>query len=120
MAKAFVKEMKAQLDDEVRQLTERLQRITAANPHDRADYQARFPQFGTKDDDNAAEVATFQDNLGLSRDLEASLADVQAALKRIDDGTYGRCTKCGELIGEARLRAFPAATLCVRCKANTR
>jgi DnaK suppressor protein len=41
------------------------------------------------------------------------LAEIDAALKRIDDGTYGQCTKCGKQIAEARLEAFPWAALCI-------
>lgn len=42
------------------------------------------------------------------------LAAVEAALRRVDDGTYGVCEVCGEPIAEGRLEALPAATRCVR------
>ena len=48
-----------------------------------------------------------------SRDL---LVQVQRALGRLADGTYGRCEECGSQIPKARLQAFPRATLCVACK----
>ena len=48
-----------------------------------------------------------------SRDL---LLQVERALERLDDGTYGRCENCGNPIPKARLQAFPRATLCVTCK----
>ncbi len=38
------------------------------------------------------------------------------ALRRLDAGTYGICESCAERIPAARLRAFPRATLCIRCK----
>jgi RNA polymerase-binding protein DksA len=44
------------------------------------------------------------------------LAQVEHALSRIDDGTYGVCESCGEPIGKMRLIAFPRATLCMTCK----
>ncbi len=44
------------------------------------------------------------------------LADLEAALRRVDDGTYGRCESCGRPIPVRRLEAFPAARLCVPCK----
>ncbi len=40
---------------------------------------------------------------------------VHAALTRIDDGTYGECSTCGEPIGEKRLQALPYATQCIDC-----
>lgn len=43
------------------------------------------------------------------------LDDIDAALQRIEDGTYGVCTDCGAHIGVARLKAIPAASLCIGC-----
>ncbi|WP_162599903.1 TraR/DksA family transcriptional regulator [Nocardioides solisilvae] len=44
------------------------------------------------------------------------LAQIDRALARIDDGTYGVCESCGEPIGKMRVMAFPRATLCLSCK----
>ena len=44
------------------------------------------------------------------------LAQIDRALARIDDATYGVCESCGEPIGKGRLMAFPRATLCMTCK----
>jgi DnaK suppressor protein len=44
------------------------------------------------------------------------MAEVQAALARIDAGTYGVCEACGEAISPARLEAFPMARRCVHCQ----
>ena len=44
------------------------------------------------------------------------LAQIDRALARIDDGTYGVCESCGNAIGKMRLMAFPRATLCMTCK----
>lgn len=43
------------------------------------------------------------------------MARIDAALKRLDDGSYGECLRCGEEIAERRLEIDPAATLCVDC-----
>ena len=51
----------------------------------------------------------------IANETEASIRTVQAALERIEAGTYGRCEACGEPIGEGRLSAIPEATRCVRC-----
>ncbi len=45
------------------------------------------------------------------------LEQVVAALRRIDDGSYGQCLDCGEPIDERRLIAMPAAAYCVACQA---
>jgi RNA polymerase-binding transcription factor DksA len=43
---------------------------------------------------------------------EADLADVDAALRRLDDGSYGRCELCGGPIDDTRLSALPATRTC--------
>jgi RNA polymerase-binding protein DksA len=60
-------------------------------------------------------TATFDRELeyGLEENSEQVLAAIEAALRRIDDGTYGTCVKCGRPIGEERLEARPWATLCI-------
>jgi hypothetical protein len=45
--------------------------------------------------------------------LEA--AAIKSALKRLDDGTYEQCSKCGKPIDERRLVALPTTTTCLRC-----
>jgi DnaK suppressor protein len=47
---------------------------------------------------------------------KALLAEVQQALARIDNGTYGICSNCGQPIPEKRLEAIPWASLCVTCE----
>jgi len=66
--------------------------------------------------ENAAEVATFTDNLALEHTLEGTLEDVNAALSRIAKGTYGQCRYCGKEIDQRRLRARPESSSCVNCK----
>ena len=62
---------------------------------------------------NAALAA--MDRAEAERDL-AELALVEAAEKRLADGTYGYCIACGEAIPVPRLRAAPAATRCTDCQ----
>ena len=50
--------------------------------------------------------------LGSEKD---ALDQIDGALKRIEDGSYGQCEECGVKIPESRLEAIPYAALCVRC-----
>jgi RNA polymerase-binding protein DksA len=43
------------------------------------------------------------------------IQQIQAALVRLEKGTYGTCTRCGKKIGERRLQAIPEAALCITC-----
>ncbi|TDW94035.1 MULTISPECIES: TraR/DksA C4-type zinc finger protein [Kribbella] len=54
--------------------------------------------------------------LTLANNARDMLNQIEFALTRIDDGTYGVCDNCGNAIGKGRLQAFPRATLCVSCK----
>ena len=44
------------------------------------------------------------------------LGEIDGALARIDEGTYGTCQRCGDSIAEERLEALPWAMLCIDCK----
>lgn len=55
------------------------------------------------------------EGMGLSGQHEIRM--IQGALQRIEDGTYGLCTKCGEQISEARLDVVPSTPLCSNCAA---
>jgi RNA polymerase-binding protein DksA len=52
----------------------------------------------------------------LEENSEAVLAAIDAALRRIEDGTYGTCQRCGKPIAPERLEALPYAELCIDCK----
>jgi RNA polymerase-binding transcription factor DksA len=54
----------------------------------------------------------------LAEQARESLVDIDDALARIDDGTYGRCAGCGAAIPVERLFAVPAARFCVTCQAQ--
>ena len=51
----------------------------------------------------------------IARETTETIGRLKAALKRIDEGTYGTCESCGEKISAARLKALPDATLCISC-----
>jgi RNA polymerase-binding transcription factor DksA len=55
-------------------------------------------------------------NEGVLDTLEERLKEVNDALVRIDQGTYGKCASCGNQIEKERLEANPAATTCANCK----
>lgn len=68
--------------------------------------------------DDGTELIEREKNLAVQRTLERSLEEVNQALVRMDEGTYGTCESCGRPIAEKRLRAMPAATLCIECKSK--
>ena len=79
-------------------------------------YRSEFPDFGDKEDENAEEIAQYTDNLSIEYSLESTLRDINKALDRIENGTYGKCAYCGQEIAEERLLARPTSNACVQCK----
>ena len=73
--------------------------------------------FGKREEE-ATESLEFEKRLALEKQLHEQLADVDHALQKIEDGTYGICDSCGQPIAPKRLEALPAASLCVECKAK--
>jgi RNA polymerase-binding protein DksA len=67
------------------------------------------------DDDGLAEAAAEMDVAMVIRESR-ELQDVEAALARIAEGSYGVCAGCGDDIGRARLKAYPTARRCLHCQ----
>ncbi len=70
------------------------------------DYDGNFADSGQV----AAELG---ENKVLYDQLKRDLDDIEKALARMDEGTYGTCEVCGEEIGEARLEVMPATRRCI-------
>lgn len=66
--------------------------------------------------DSAQATAERSQMISMIDGLRGQLAEVGAALRRIDEGTYGKCESCGQDIPIERLEAIPTARLCVTCK----
>ncbi len=69
-----------------------------------------------------AEQATERENDDvleeIARETQFSIHQLKAALRRLEDGSYGTCAACGEEISEGRLDAIPETTHCVNCAAS--
>jgi len=73
--------------------------------------------FGKREEE-ATENMEFEKRLALEKQLKEQAAEIEHALRKIQEGTYGLCDVCGKPIGEKRLEALPAASLCIDCKAK--
>ncbi len=105
-------EAESRLREERENLVHQLAELGATETGElRSDYD-----FGEGFADAAAATAERTEVLGLIDSLRSTLEDVDIALRRIEDGTYGTCSSCGNEIGAARLEFRPESTLCVDCK----
>ncbi len=66
--------------------------------------------------EDGSNVAEAERIVIVTEDFQDILAQIDSALERMDDGTYGICLRCGKPIGEARLEAFPYVAYCIECQ----
>lgn len=115
-SKDFLAKIKTLLLGEKETLEKDLSKFTKKNTHVSGDYNSSFPEYGDKDDENAAEVAEYAAEVPLEESFEKTLRDNVQALKRLDEGTYGICKYCKKPIDEKRLLARPTSNACITCK----
>ena len=97
---------------------ERLRSLDGA--HDEMVAASRDTNADDEHDPEGATIAFERAQLAaLRRQAGDHLAEVDAALRRLDDGTYGGCERCGRPIAPARLEARPTARTCVACPARS-
>jgi len=73
--------------------------------------------FGKREEE-ATESFELERRLALEKRIKDQLAEVEHALHKFDNGTYGLCDVCGQAINPARLEALPQASQCLSCKAH--
>ena len=91
------------------ELQERIRSTRAAEQSDGSDEDS------TGDSGHVHLVEASEIRAGLEGEALTELKQIDEALRRLDDGTYGVCSACGSRISEARLEALPYASECIRC-----
>lgn len=71
--------------------------------------------FGKRVGEGTSEAIARIEKVGQAGPLSDKLAEVERALAKFDEGTYGICDRCGATIPDERLEARPSSTLCVAC-----
>ena len=71
--------------------------------------------FGKRVGDGTTEAVERIATTATARSIAAGIADIDRALEKLREGTYGFCDRCGDAIPPQRLEALPAAALCVSC-----
>ncbi len=99
---AELNQLRTEYEETMITLTDLQQTVNDSSGDDQADA-------GSKTFEREHEMSLANNRLDLITQLEH-------ALVRIADGSYGRCESCGEAIAKARLQAFPGATMCLSCK----
>lgn len=71
--------------------------------------------FGKRIGDGTNEAITRRNEIGVGKSLEVTEEKLERALAKLEEGSYGRCDKCGGPIAPARLDAVPESVLCIDC-----
>lgn len=117
LSKKFIQGQKEKLQEEKKKLEGQLSSFAKESKKVKGDWEAVHPEFnGGHLEEAADEVEEYGTLLALERTLEDSLRDVNLALEKIKKGKYGICEKCKKPISQARLKAYPQASLCKKCQ----
>jgi len=99
-----------ELLEEQAELREQLERLEAA------EYES--VGYGNHMADDATDAFEQTVGVALQRKIEATLEEVERALAKFGDGTYGLCEVCGARVDRARLEALPYAKCCLDCQSR--
>jgi DnaK suppressor protein len=109
-----IQQMRQRLEQKQQELQESIARLTEAHPQP---VDAIEASDGPQDfEDVAVDFLETQQEQSLLVNQQALLIEVQRAIERIDNGTYGKCVECGQPIPEKRLEALPWAARDVKCE----
>ena len=100
-----MEDVRAKLDGELKDVQEELERL-----NDRLRVRGDYG-FGKGD----PAVYQWELNLSLKERYEEHLAQLQEALRRVEEGSYGKCERCHNPIDVERLEVVPFAALCIKC-----
>jgi RNA polymerase-binding protein DksA len=102
------------LEEERKRIADAIEYLASENP---GNMQDELGEIAGGSDNHLGDMAsvTFDRELddGLGEGAQQTLDQIDRALAKLDDGTYGICERCGKPIGEERLLARPWATLCI-------
>lgn len=104
--------LRKELEDEKTKTNDRIAQLMAQDPFsdpDRANDNAAS-------DSEASEESSHDRFAAMVEELKTHLADIDAALVRLGEGTYGFCVNCKQMIDTDRLAILPTATLCLACE----
>lgn len=103
--------IKLRLEQDQKQLNEQLEQIRTART---AQERREGSPFGKREEE-AGETAELENLIAQEKHVLDQLVDIDLAIKKLENGTYGPCQKCGEPIETARLEAIPTAKICMKC-----
>jgi len=103
--------LKIRIEKDREQLNEQINQIRAART---AQERREGSPFGKREEE-ASETAELENLIAQEKRILDQIIDIELALKKLENGTYGLCQKCNEAIEPARLEIIPTAKICMKC-----
>ena len=110
-----LEQFRSRLESEQKRLLEELEQLKA-NVRPTEERREGSP-FGKREEE-ATESFELEKRLALEQQIRDHLAEVEHALRKFEEGTYGFCDNCSQPIDPARLEVLPQANLCMKCKSK--
>ena len=112
MATSKSNQVRSRLEAERKRIQEELGQLTSSHS---LDERREGSPFGKREEE-ATESMELEKRLALENRLKSLLTEVDRALLKLDEGTYGLCDMCNAAIDPARMEALPQAILCISCR----
>ena len=122
MKQELIKDLKEKLEKERENIEKELKRFANKDESVEHDWDTRFPARADSESGSSAlesgadQVEEYGNLLSLEHSLELRLKDISLALDKIEKKTYGKCENCKKDISIQRLKAYPAARICLSCE----
>jgi DnaK suppressor protein len=107
--------LRVHLENEKKRLLEEMEQQEAGARS--SDVRREGSPFGKREEE-ATESLELEKRLAVNKQSKDRLDEIEHALQKFEEGTYGLCDSCGKPIAPDRLEALPHASLCVDCKAK--
>src|SRR5213078_329722 len=117
-AEKFLEEQRAQLLQERTTYVQQAESLRAEAEQLAEEMEPGDIQFDEESGEGGTMNVERERDLALSAQAQGAVEEIDKALAKIADGTYGYCEQCGQPIPKARLKALPYAAMCVACKSG--
>ncbi len=117
--KNIQEELKKKLLEEKKRIEENLAKSEIGKKNVDREYETKFEEIDRDQEENADEMEMYESNLAVDETMKAELEKIDAALERLENGTYGICSNCQKEIPLERLRIYPQAQRCLDCKKDS-
>ncbi len=118
MNEKIKEQFKKKLEEEKKKLTKEISSFARKDPKRKGNWLTNLPFLGNDRshmDESAERIEAYESLLPIEHTLELRLKDIDDALEKIKDNSYGKCEKCNKEIESKRLEIVPEARLCLKC-----